>query len=197
MAITNIYKGDVERSDIQKIYKGTTLLYEKVLPPSGPALFYGGGPPNTVIKANLGDLSTLNTVDYGDYTYAIAVDDTHIYVGGSTTKTVRKYLKSNLSYIGQTASYGGEIWSIAVDDTHIYAGGGVTKTVRKYLKSNLSYIGETPNYGGYIYAIAIDDTHIYVGGSTTRTVRKYLKSNLSYIGGAPSYGGNIESITIG
>ena len=31
MAITNIYKGDVERSDIQKIYKGTTLLYEKVL----------------------------------------------------------------------------------------------------------------------------------------------------------------------
>ena len=32
MAITKIYKGDVERSDIQKIYKGTTLLYEKVLP---------------------------------------------------------------------------------------------------------------------------------------------------------------------
>jgi len=31
MAITNIYKGDVERSDIIKIYKGTTLLYEKVL----------------------------------------------------------------------------------------------------------------------------------------------------------------------
>ena len=32
MAITNIYKGALERSDIQKIYKGTTLLYEKVLP---------------------------------------------------------------------------------------------------------------------------------------------------------------------
>jgi hypothetical protein len=30
MAITNIYKGSVERSDIQKIYKGTTLLYEVV-----------------------------------------------------------------------------------------------------------------------------------------------------------------------
>ena len=26
MAITNIYKGDLERSDIQKIYKGTTLV---------------------------------------------------------------------------------------------------------------------------------------------------------------------------
>ena len=29
MAITNIYKGVLERSDIQKIYKGTTL-YEKL-----------------------------------------------------------------------------------------------------------------------------------------------------------------------
>ena len=32
MAITNIYKGDIERSDIHKIYKGTTLLYEAGLP---------------------------------------------------------------------------------------------------------------------------------------------------------------------
>ena len=36
MAITNIYKGDVERNDIQKIYKGTTLLYEKISTPSIP-----------------------------------------------------------------------------------------------------------------------------------------------------------------
>ena len=35
MAITNMYKGALERSDINKIYKGTTLLYEKVLPPQG------------------------------------------------------------------------------------------------------------------------------------------------------------------
>ena len=34
MAITKIYKGDVERSDINKIYKGTTLLYEKVTGPT-------------------------------------------------------------------------------------------------------------------------------------------------------------------
>ena len=32
MAITKIYKGCLERSDIQKIYKGTTLLYEYYLP---------------------------------------------------------------------------------------------------------------------------------------------------------------------
>jgi hypothetical protein len=34
MDITKIYKGNVERSDIQKIYKGTTLLYEKVTSPT-------------------------------------------------------------------------------------------------------------------------------------------------------------------
>ena len=55
MAITNIYKGILERSDIQKIYKGTTLLYEKVLAPS-TWLFYGGASPYTVVKADSGDL---------------------------------------------------------------------------------------------------------------------------------------------
>ena len=44
MAITNIYKGDLERSDIQKIYKGTTLLYEKVLPPQGETWVINGSP---------------------------------------------------------------------------------------------------------------------------------------------------------
>ena len=37
MAITKIYKGDVERSDIDKIYKGTTLLYEKLATPIATA----------------------------------------------------------------------------------------------------------------------------------------------------------------
>ena len=156
MAITNIYKGNVERSDIQKIYKGTTLLYEKALPPS-TALFYGGMGPYTVKKADLDDLRTLKTsVSYGGIIYSIAVDDTHIYAGGGTTNKVRKYLKSDLSYVGETPSYGGGIWSIAVDDTHIYAGGGTTRRVRKYLKSNLSYTNQqSSDYGGNIYSIAI------------------------------------------
>ena len=113
MAITNIYKGALERSDIQKIYKGTTLLYEKVLPPS-TALFYGGYKQFTVIKANSGDLSTLNTsVSYGDTINSIAVDDTYVYAGGATN-TVKKYLKSDLSYIGETPDYGGIIYAIAI-----------------------------------------------------------------------------------
>ena len=117
MAITKIYKGNVERSDIQKIYKGTTLLYEKVLS-QPPALFYGGSSQFTVVKADLDNLSTLNTsVSYGNRIHAIAVDDTYIYVGGYTTRTVKKYLKSDLTYIGESPSYGFSLISIALDDT--------------------------------------------------------------------------------
>ncbi|GAI60973.1 unnamed protein product [marine sediment metagenome] len=134
--------------------------------------------------------------NYGGTIYAIAIDDTHIYVGGYATQTVRKYLKSDLSYIDETPSYGGTIRAIAIDDTHIYVGGYATQTVRKYLKSDLSYIDETPSYGGTIRAMVIDDTHIYVGGYTTRTVRKYLKSDLSYIDETPSYGDDIRAIAI-
>ncbi len=85
----------------------------------------------------------------------MAVDDTYIYAGGSTTKRVRKYRKSDLSYVSESGDYGGTIWTIAVDDTHVYVGGGTTNKVRKYLKSNLSFVGETPNYGGTINTIAI------------------------------------------
>ena len=110
----------------------------------------------------------------------------HIYVGGWTTQTVRKYLKSNLSYVGESDSYGGTINAIAVDDTYIYVGGSTAQIVRKYLKSDMSYIGESVDYGGNIYSIAIDYTHIYVGGATAR-VRRYLK-RLYHIGGeTPSY----------
>ena len=79
------------------------------------ALFYGGYTPETVIKADLGDLSTLiYSVSYGGTIFAIAIDDTYIYIGGSTTNTVRKYLKSDLSYISESESYGGIINTIAI-----------------------------------------------------------------------------------
>ena len=185
-------------SDINKIYKGTTLLYEEVLP-SSIALFYGGMTTQTVINADLDDLSTLNTSDnYGDTIWSIAADDTYIYVGGSTTQTVRKYIKSDLSYVGESPSYGSIIRTIAIDDTYIYAGGQATfPKVKKYLKSDLSYVGESPSHGGIIRTIAIDDTYIYVGGQTVPKVRKYLKSDLSYIGESANYGGSIYSIAIG
>ena len=80
----------------------------------------------------------------------------NVYASGDIIQRVRKYPKSDLSYIGQTVNYGGTIYSVAVDDTHIYVGGSTTKTVRKYLKSDLSYIGQTAAYGGTIWSVAID-----------------------------------------
>ena len=135
-----------------------------------------------------------DTASYGDYINALWGDSTHIYAGGITTNTIRKYLKSDLSYIGETASYGGFINALWGDDTHVYAGGSTTNTVRKYLKSDLSYIGETASYGDTIRALWGDDTHIYAGGQTTNTVRKYLKSDLSYIGETASYGGILRAL---
>jgi len=133
---------------------------------------------------------------YGGTIMAVAMDDTYLYIGGSTTETVRKYKKSDLSYVGETADYGGTVRAIAIDSTHIYVGGPTTEKVRKYLKSDLSYVGETAGYGGTIRAIAVDDTHIYVGGEDTETVRKYLKSDLSYIGETPSYNDDIMAVAI-
>ena len=55
------------------------------------------------------------TSSYGGTIRSIAVDDTHVYAGGSTTQqTVRKYLKSNLSYIGESQGYGGIIRAVAI-----------------------------------------------------------------------------------
>ena len=138
-------------------------------------LFYGGLSPRTVVKANLGDLSTVNTsVSYGSDIKSIATDDTYVYVCGGST--VKKYLKSDLSYVGETPS-GASGNTMAIDDTHIYIG-GYGKIVKKYLKSDLSYIGETPDYGGSIFSMAIDETFVYVGGGPTPyRVRKYFKSD--------------------
>ena len=149
-------------------------------------------------QTSVSDRGYLSSAGVGPlkYQWQRQEDNTHFYVGGGTTQTVRKYLKSDLSYIGETANYGGAIQSISIDDIHIYVGGWTTQTVRKYLKSDFSYIGETASYGGSIYSIVIDDTYIYVGGGTTQTVRKYLKSDLSYVGETASYGGIIQEIHI-
>ncbi len=110
--------------------------------------------------------------NYGGNIYAIAVDDTYVYVGGHTTKKVRKLNKSDLSQVAESADYGGSIYAIAADDTYVYVGGETTRTVKKLNKSDLSPVAESVSYGGDIRAIAVDDTYVYVGGITTRTVKK-------------------------
>jgi hypothetical protein len=118
---------------------------------------------------------------YGGAITKIVVDGDYIYVAGATTQKVRRYLKSDLSFVDETADYGGTIYALAVDDTHIYVGGLTTQKVNKYLKSDLSYVGQTADFGGDIWNIIIDDTHIYVCGDTIYRVKRYLKSDLSYV----------------
>ena len=118
----------------------------------------------------------------------------YLYVGGATTNTVRKYLKSDLSYIGETANYGGVIRSISQDSLYLYVGGATTNTVRKYLKSDLSYIGQTSSYGDIIYSISQDSLYLYVGGAITQKVKRYLLSDLSFVSETANYGGTIYAI---
>ena len=114
--------------------------------------------------------------NYGGAIYAIAADDEFIYVGGETTRTVRKLRKSDLSQVAESATYGGTIRAIAADDEFVYVGGETTRTVRKLRKSDLSQVAESADYGGGIYAIAPDDEFVYVGGGTPRTAVRVIEN---------------------
>ena len=133
--------------------------------------------------------------NYGGFIYAIAVDDNNVYVGGGTTRTVKKLNKYDLSQVAESVNYGGAIYTIAVDNNYVYVGGTDTQTVRKLNKSNLSLVAESADYGGHMYAMAIDDNNVYVGGWGTQTVQKLNKSNLSKAAESAYYG-EIEAIAV-
>ena len=69
------------------------------------------------------------SVDYGGNIYALAQDDNYIYVGGATTKKVRKLNKSDLSQVAESVDYGGNIFALAQDDSYVYVGGATTNKV--------------------------------------------------------------------
>ena len=154
------------------------------------------GRENDIYVAKIGSLFEFTPLEanYGGDIYAMATDDAYVYVGGSTTQTVRKLRKSDLSQVAESAYYGGGIYAIAVDDNYVYAGGRTTQTVWKLNKSDLSQVAESTNYGGSIWAIAVDNNYVYVGGSTTQTVKKLNKSDLSQVAESANYGGIIEAI---
>jgi uncharacterized repeat protein (TIGR02543 family) len=124
---------------------------------------------STVFAAN-GDLEW-ESADYGGSIYALAVDDTYVYVGGSTTQTVQSLDPVDGSLEWESADYGGSIRSIAVDDTYVYVGGYTTQTVQALDPVDGSLEWESADYGGSIRTIAVDDTYVYVGGGTTQTVQ--------------------------
>jgi hypothetical protein len=162
--------------------------------------FYVADNVNWKVKKYLkSDMSLVATqaTNYAGNITTMAVDATHVYIGGwAATQNVWKLLKSDLSYIAATVDYGGVISTLAVNDTHIYVGGATTNRVRKYLKSTMAYVAQTVDYGGAITALAINATHIFACGQTTLRVRKYLAADMSYITQSQLYGGVPDAIVL-
>lgn len=129
-----------------------------------------------VYKLNSFDLSFVaESASYGSDVMAIAVDSTHVYIGG-VSGVVRKLLKSDLSFIADGPAYGGIIYAITTTDTdpYVFYGGSTTERVVKLLKFDMTTAVTSNLYtGGTIYTIVSDGVFIYYGGGTgTGKVRK-------------------------
>ncbi len=146
------------------------------------------------LKSNLSYVT--ESIDYDGYSpEAMTIDDTYVYLALFKETVAHRFLKSDLSYVGQSGAYGDTIRGITTDETHVYLCGGLQR-VRKYLKSNFSYVSQTALYGSTLFAITLDDTHIYTGGDTPRRVNKYLKTDMSYVSQTVANGGLIRDIKV-
>jgi len=150
----------------------------------------GGGTPHPAL------LYEIQSASYGGSPYAITMDDTYVYISGTTTYTIRKYLKSDLSFVAESPSYGAAMSALAQSGDYVYGAGGGVNRIYKFLKSDMSKVAESDQYGGAVQAMAISGNYIYIAGATVKTVKKFLLSDLSYIGATPDYGGTINSILI-
>lgn len=127
-----------------------------------------------IYKLNITTLANLgSTPSYGGFIYQLDMDNTYLYTAGDDIKTIRRYLKSDLSYVSESPSYGNNVRAITIDDTYVYIGGTNPYDIKKYLKSDLSYIGATPTYGDIIKSISVDNDFVYCGGQVIDKVFKY------------------------
>ncbi|MBN1280550.1 MAG: DUF2341 domain-containing protein, partial [Candidatus Thermoplasmatota archaeon] len=138
--------------------------------------------------------STTSTFDYQGTVYALTYDDTYIYVGGSTTKKVFQYWRSNFTKRAESAEYG-DIKALTSDGTYVYAGGELWKPIYQYWASNMTKRGETnSDLFGY-YAFACDETYVYAGGTGMSTaVYQYWASNLTVKAQTDNYGGTVYGL---
>lgn len=145
-------------------------------------------------------IESINSLSYGNYVFGLATDDTYVYAGGDGTSTIKKYLKSDMSYVSESLPVGARISALVIDDIYIYIGDDTspltTSTVKKYLKSDLSYISESPPYGGRIQKLVLDDIYIYANGKGTGITKRYLKSDMSYLLESPPYGGDVNDFVL-
>ena len=118
---------------------------------------YIGKQEGTIVKYRMSDMSLIATSpSYGGGLYCVLVSGNYIYGAGNTTRTIRRYNLSDLTYTSVASpTYGGTINSIAISGNYIYAAGATTRTIRKYNLDTLTYVDESASYGGDIYDLGI------------------------------------------
>jgi hypothetical protein len=152
-----------------------------------------------------------NTVSYNRAIETIAINNSHIYVGGGalsgTNRGFAKYHEGNLVRVDNSVNYSsGSIFNIAINNGFVFVGGSSDPTIKKYDESTISFSANSVNYGATIYSLRINNGFIYAGGGglsgTNRGITKFHESNLALTGAnlaassTANYGGTIESIAI-
>ena len=128
--------------------------------------------------------SVLDQDDF--YIYASSVFST----GGSGG--IRKYLKSNNAFIGETVSMGAEVHSMGVDDNYIYCIRSSPDILYKFNKNTLdvvSFSDLTVSLSIKNRRIVMDNDFLYLFGGNF--LYKYSKSTLAIVDTYPDYGGEI------
>lgn len=156
-------------------------------------IYYAGATNLSIFKLYKENLSkvTNSSADTGTI-YSLAVDNNYIYSGGDN-RTIKKYWKSNLSYIS-SLDYGERVRTIKTDDTYFYYG-GYTGILRKGYLSNFTNFTSATTGIIPIMTITLDNDYIYYGGDTNYSIQKAYKENLSKITNSSSYGGQISKLT--
>ena len=173
------------------------LLPHAEAAPGDDIYVYAAGDAGTIFKYLCSNMSLVATGPaYGGTIYSITQDSTYIYAGGDGTARVRKYWKSNLSFVAESPVYnsGVAILSIDQDASYIYATGKYYKPyskaigpyIDKYRKSDMALVAESPNYATMndINALTSDTDYLYFG--MQYYLYKMRKSDLSIIGSYPS-----------
>ena len=141
----------------------------------------------------------MQSPSYGGIINAMVDDDDYVYAAGSTTNTIRKYLKADLTLVAESPSYGGQIFALAADDTYIYAAGDNTnREIRKYLKSTMALSLAGSAEDGPILALVADDTYLYssVPIGSYYAIRKYAKTTLAVVATSGYHDDEIYALTL-
>jgi predicted glutamine amidotransferase len=203
-----IYAGGNYNNSIKKFNKSSLTLVDSVdfgvdisnLFNDDEYIYVGSIGLSTYIgKHHLSNLSyvdqtaNLDFVGVGD----LVVDENYVYWGTRFAGyTIRRYDKTDMTYVSQSPSYGGDILALAINGDYIYAGGDTNQSVVRYNISDLSFVDESPSYGGTIRSIVVSGDYIYAGGDTNQSVVRYNISDLSFVDASPNYGGTINSVVV-